>query len=358
MNLIVMNNEYMEIVNMEDTIPFISIAIASYNYARYLRRAIEMIKKSDFRDFEIVYCDDCSTDNSVEVINEIIKENDDLKIRLIKNQTNIGILQTKTRLIYECTGKYIMICDADDYMAERCLDKLVAVAKKTNADRIVSEVYDIVIDKNGREKILQKQDIPQHTSKWLWNLNHGCLYKREIFIKNSIELNFTPDDVCLTVYFSRFSKSVAWIRKPLYYWCVHEDSAGRTIRINGDSRKITEDFLHAINHISSVSRDVRIRDKQVLELLIIKLYYLQILHGLKKYGIKDKLSLYLELNRIMKSKYPEYLANKYIKSSAKMPLRKYAKRIILLCAFLEKIHLMKIGLIGYHNLGKVIYFDQ
>ena len=158
---------------MGENIPFISIAIASYNYSGYLRRAIEMIRKSDFQDFEIVYCDDCSTDNSVEVINEIIKENSDLKIRLIKNQTNIGILQTKTRLIYECTGKYVMICDADDYMAEHCLDKLAQIARQTDADRIVSEVFDIT-DENG--KILQKQDIPVVTSKWLWNLNHGCLY--------------------------------------------------------------------------------------------------------------------------------------------------------------------------------------
>ena len=339
---------------MGENIPFISIAIASYNYSGYLRRAIEMIRKSDFQDFEIVYCDDCSTDNSVEVINEIIKENSDLKIRLIKNQTNIGILQTKTRLIYECTGKYVMICDADDYMAEHCLDKLAQIARQTDADRIVSEVFDIT-DENG--KILQKQDIPVVTSKWLWNLNHGCLYKREIYIKNHIELDFIPDDVCLTLYFSQFSKSVAWIRKPLYCWCVHEDSAGR--KKNGSKQnKIIDDFAIVVKKIDSVAKKRNNKDKSRLELLIIKLYYLQLYHSLKKYGLKEKLIIYDDLNALIKSRQTNYLANYYLKHPSKMPLRRYAKLIILFSAFLEKTHLMQAGLLGYHLLSKVHYFDQ
>lgn len=343
---------------MGDNIPFISIAIASYNYSRYLRRAVEMIKKSYFRDFEIVYCDDCSTDNSVEVINEIINENADIKIRLIKNQTNLGILKTKTRLIYECTGKYIMICDADDYMAEHCLDRLAVVAKKTNADRIVSEVYDIEVREDGERKVIQKQDIPQNTSKWLWNLNHGCLYKREIFLNNHIELDFIPDDVCLTVYFSRFSKSVAWIRKPLYYWCVHEDSAGRKKDIKEQFNRLVNDFALAVDKIDSVAEKYTDINKEDLELLIVKLYYLQIYHGLKKYSLKDKYKAYEKLKVLMDNRKTGYLENYYIKHSGKMPLRKYAKIIVLFSSVMERFHLMKAGLLGYHLLSKVFYFDQ
>lgn len=338
--------------------PFISIAIASYNYANYLRKAVEMIKKSDFRDFEIVYCDDCSTDNSVEVIDSIIKENSDLNIRLIQNDTNQGILKTKTRLINACKGKYIIICDADDYMAEHCLDKLAAIAKKTDADRIVSEVYDIEVGENGERKIIQKQDIPKNTSKWLWNLNHGCLYKREIFINNHIELDFIPDDVCLTVYFSRYSRSVAWIRKPLYYWCVHEDSAGRKKAIKDNTYKLLDDFALAVAKIDEVAGKYTDINKEELELLLIKLYYLQIYHGLKKYSLKEKYGIYSKLKSLMDGRHTKYLENYYIKNPKKMPLRKYAKIIIMFSAFLERFHLMKAGLLGYHLLSKVIYFDQ
>ncbi|MBR4342547.1 MAG: glycosyltransferase [Lachnospiraceae bacterium] len=337
--------------------PLISIAIASYNYAKYLKKAITMIKKSEFRDFEIVYCDDCSTDDSVLVIREIIEENNDLSIRLIENEKNLGILATKTKLFYECKGKYIMLCDADDYMVEHCLDKLASVAIKTDADRIVSEVYDVVIDKNGKEKILQKQDIPLKTSKWLWNLNHGCLYKREIFVKNHIKLDFIPDDVCLTTYFSIYSKSVAWVRKPLYCWCVHEDSAGRKKeKIN--NYRLVNDFDLAVTKIDFISKKCTDIHKEELELLLIKLYYLQIFQGLKKCSLKDKYTVYSELKYLMDNRRSKYLENIYIKNPKKMPLRKYAKIIVLLSASLEKLHLMKAGLLGYHLLSKVIYFDQ
>jgi len=346
------------ILTHNEKIPFISIAIASYNYSKSLRKAIEMIKKSDFRDFEIVYCDDCSKDDSVEVINEIIKENPELKIRLVENSVNLGILRTKTRLIYECTGKYIMICDADDYMAEHCLDKLAAVALKTNADRIVSEVYDVVIDEKGRRKVLQKQDIPKYTSKWLWNLNHGCLYKREIFVQNQIMLDYVPDDVCLTVYFSQYSKSVAWLRRPLYYWCVHEDSAGRKKIQKAQSYIMVDDFKLMIDKIDSIAARYSQITKTDLELLLIKLYYLHIYHGLKKYSLKDKFTIYGMLKALMDTRQSKYLENHYIRSFRNMPLRRYAKIVILFSALLEKYHMMKIGLFGYHLLSKFIYFDQ
>jgi len=337
-----------------NNIPFISILIASYNYAEHLKKAIAMIRKSDFKDFEIVYCDDCSSDNSVEIIREIINENKDLQIRLIQNKSNMGILKTKTKLINECSGKYFMICDADDYIAEHCLDKLAAVAKKTDADRIVSEVYDI--DENGR--IVQKQDIPRITSKWLWNLNHGCLYKRSVFVDNEIILDFIPDDVCLTTYFSQYSKSVAWLRKPLYYWCIHNDSAGRNIAKTQHKDKVIEDFRETLEKIDSVSQKLNSSDIQQVQLLEIKLYYLQIFHALKDYSFSEKKLMYRKLKNIMKSHNGEYLNNYYIKNPGKMPLRKYAKYIILFSAFLEKFHLMEIGLFGYHMVSKVIRFDQ
>ncbi|MCR5767409.1 MAG: glycosyltransferase [Lachnospiraceae bacterium] len=341
----------------DNTAPFITIAIPSYNYSSYLKRAFEMIKQQEFQDFEILYCDDCSDDDSVEVIKEIITENPDMQIRMIENPENLGILKTKTRLMYESTGKYIMFCDADDYMSEDCLKKLSNVAVKTNADRIVSEVYDIRVLKNGKTKILQKQNIPKITSKWLWNLNHGCLYKREVFISNNIMLDFVPDDVCLTLYFSRHSKKTAWIRRPLYYWCVHDDSAGRKAQPR-DKQKLLSEFQNAVIKIDQFYNNMDYDTSQQLELLIIKLYYLNIFHSLRTFSLNEKLETYYELKRILKQYHKNYLENVYIRHPSKMPLRNYAKYIIIACAIVEKVHFMKAFLAGYHLLNNFVYFDQ
>ena len=53
-------------------VPYITIGIASYNYGKYLRRAFEAIKRQKFRNFEVLYCDDGSTDESVTIIQSFI----------------------------------------------------------------------------------------------------------------------------------------------------------------------------------------------------------------------------------------------------------------------------------------------
>lgn len=348
--------------------PLISIAIPSYNYSKYLNRAFEVFRKSSFRDFEVVYCDDCSSDDSVEVIKKLIKDNPDMRISLYQNENNIGILKTKTRLFHLCTGKYVMLCDADDYLTDNCLATLAKIAIKTDADRIVSEARDI--DEEGRT--VQIQDIPEITSKWLWNMNHGCLYKRSVFIDNGITLDFIPDDVCLTAKFSCFSRSVAWIRRPLYNWVIHQDSAGRNQKSASNARRIVDDFRTAVKSLSDISKTRNEKDRAEIELLIVKLYYLQLFHVLKDYSMSAKLKTYSKLRAVMNKYCPEYLNNRFIrrgflgtllKSIAgdkrdDIPLRNYARYIILFSAFLERVHLMKPALMGYHVVSRFVKFDQ
>ena len=82
---------------MEKT-PFLTIGIASFNYGKYLTKAFEQIKKQNFNDFELLYCDDGSTDDSIDIIETIIRENPEMNIRLIKGE-NEGLLANRNRII-------------------------------------------------------------------------------------------------------------------------------------------------------------------------------------------------------------------------------------------------------------------
>lgn len=333
--------------------PLISIAIASYNYEPYLMRTFEAIKNQKFDDIEIVYCDDCSQDNSVEVIKKIIFDHQHMNIRLVQNDTNLGILATKTKLLYECTGQYIMLCDADDWMTEDCLVTLAEAVKKNYPDRIIAEVYDI----NQKGDIIQIQDIPKNASKWLWNLHHGCLYKRDILISNQIEIIGKPDDVYLTTKINPFCSNVEWIRKPLYYWYVHEDSAGRKLDTNIQKENVNIEFENAIKFIDDTN--VQQQELEYLEFLILKIYFLTIYHTLRDASLHDKWMIYKTLNQTIKKYHPNYWNNSILKLHVEdAPLRRYSFRIIKFSVFVEKLHLMRPALLGYHILSKFIYFDQ
>lgn len=337
--------------------PFISICIASYNYAQYLKRGFDAIKRQKFKEFEIIYIDDCSQDNSREIIAGFIKENPDMRIRYYQNNQNMGLLYTKTQLIYKAQGKYIMLCDADDWMAKKCLEKLAHAAQNDNSDRIISEVCNI--DANG--KILQIQDFGKNPTKWLWNIHHGCLYKRELLVQNHIEIEGVPDDVYLTTQINRYSTKISWIHEPLYYWLVHPDSEGR--KNETDINVITEHFKQTIHYIDETIHEASHGNgpgetSSLLELLLMKVYYLQLFHTMRYYPLPKKISGYRTLQHMMKKAHPHYLKNPCLRMGKRMPVREYARKIIVCCVALERLHLMLLGIMGYHVISKFIYFDQ
>lgn len=331
---------------------FISICIASYNYARYLSKGFEAIKRQNYSDYEVIYIDDASVDNSVELINNFIKNNPSMQISLIVHTENKGLLKTKTELLTLAKGKYIMLCDADDWMAPDCLELLAARAMQSNADRIITQIYDV----NEKNKIIQIQDFAYKPSKWLWNIHHGCLYKREIIEKNRLKILFYPDDVYFTTLFNYYSIKIEWVSKPLYYWLVHKDSAGRS---QYDCEKVIRQFEQIMIFLNKMVKKVTCKnDKKDIELLQVKIYYLQLFHELKPFSVKTKLNTYYKIKKKMGVLYPLYLENDYLKYKGYCPARNYAMCIMRLGRLLEKIHLMWFALIVYHFLCLFIEFDQ
>lgn len=333
--------------------PFISVAIASYNYAQYLQRGFEAIRRQKYKNFEVVYLDDASTDDSVSYIHNIIDQNPDMSIRIVENDENRGILYSKTRLFRECRGEYVMLCDADDWMADDCLEKLAKAAEDSGADRVVSEV--INIGDNG--KIIQTQKLPEKPSEWLWNIHHGCLYRRNIILEHGITIDYEPDDVYLITMFNLHCKKTAWIHEPLYYWYVHTDSSGRSTAKN-DIAQMTEKFEDMLKYVSyAIDRCDNEESKRFLEILAMKLYYLQIFHSMRYYSLCDMFRGYSSLRGVMEKYFDGYLVSKYNQLSKKY-LRAYAYYIIKISRIIERLHLMKPALIGYRILNSIIYIDQ
>lgn len=102
--------------------PKVSVIIATYNCEKYIKECIESILSQTFKDLEIIICDDASTDNTSEVLNEY---SDDSRIRIIRNEKNMFAATARNRCIKIAKGKYVAIQDADDYSALDRLEKQV-----------------------------------------------------------------------------------------------------------------------------------------------------------------------------------------------------------------------------------------
>lgn len=93
----------------------VSINCITYNHEKYIAEAIEgfLMQKTDF-DFEILIGEDCSTDKTRKIVQEYVKKYPD-KIKLVCSESNVGFKENAKRLHENSRGKYIAICEGDDY---------------------------------------------------------------------------------------------------------------------------------------------------------------------------------------------------------------------------------------------------
>lgn len=128
--------------------PFFSICIPNYNYAHYLKETVDSVLCQDFDDFEIIIIDNCSTDNSWEIIQSF----SDPRIKKYRNNYNIGFAPNLQVAISKASGEFINLLSADDKMKLGTLKKYYEVINqetdKTNLFLLSDIAY---IDKNSAE---------------------------------------------------------------------------------------------------------------------------------------------------------------------------------------------------------------
>ena len=93
----------------------VSIFVLTYNQEKFISQTINSLlnQKTDF-PFNIVVGDDCSSDKTLQIL-EDFKSNYPTSIKLIKSKKNSGLIKNYIKTIEQCDGKYIAICDGDDY---------------------------------------------------------------------------------------------------------------------------------------------------------------------------------------------------------------------------------------------------
>ena len=117
----------------------ISIISSIYNKQNDILRFLRSIQNQNFEQIEIILIDDFSQDNTINIIENLQKE--DGRIRLLKNRNNKGTLISRNEGILISKGKYLVIPDGDDILSENLLNKCFLIAEKYNYDMIRFNTY-------------------------------------------------------------------------------------------------------------------------------------------------------------------------------------------------------------------------
>lgn len=155
--------------------PFVSVFMMAYNHEKYISEAIEgvLMQNTNF-DFDIVIGEDCSTDNTRQIILDYQRKYPG-KFKLLLHKENIGAMANQMAVLQACTGKYIAICEGDDYWTDPLkLQKQVDFLEDNNGFAICFTNSLIKNEKNGQFIIAKKN---------IWDVAET----KELLTHNSLE---------------------------------------------------------------------------------------------------------------------------------------------------------------------------
>jgi glycosyltransferase involved in cell wall biosynthesis len=113
----------------------ISVALTTYNGQKYIMEQLQSICNQSIKPDEIIIYDDCSNDNTIEIITNFILNNN-INIKLYINQNNIGFTQNFAKAIASCNGDLIFIADQDDVWFNNKIEKILTISEQ-NIDKLV-----------------------------------------------------------------------------------------------------------------------------------------------------------------------------------------------------------------------------
>ncbi|WP_162087603.1 glycosyltransferase family 2 protein [Chryseobacterium aquaeductus] len=222
-----------------------SILIANYNNGKFFRNCYDSIISQSYDNWEAIILDDASTDDSLEVIENII--GDDNRFKIYKNDHNSGVGITKSKLIQLVDGEICGFVDPDDAITENALQSAITIFKKNKKVVLTYSKY-VQCDEN-----LSHLDIPKNSMQvpngdaYFFNcpvhIVHFVCFRKEIYDKTekmNSEMKIAEDQ---DLYLKMYEKGkVKFINEPNYLYRTHSGGISQ----NDNRPKSREYFAQVI----------------------------------------------------------------------------------------------------------------
>ncbi len=210
-------------------IPEISIITCNYNHAKWIERCIRSVQNQinyDKKLIEHIIVDDCSSDNSIDIISKYKR-----KIILIKNNENLGLPSSINKAIEFSKGRYIMRLDSDDYLS-RVFVQIHTLFLEMNRDLdAVSSDYVLV---NDNENIIKRKFSKNNF------IACGIVFRREVLFDLGL---YNPDFKYREGHelMKRFNKNkfkMGYSNFPLYKYRKHDKNRSDDLIIQEFDKKL------------------------------------------------------------------------------------------------------------------------
>ncbi len=245
--------------------PKVSIIIPSYNHAKFLKDRLESIQSQTFTDWELIIIEDCSLDESVEILENFANSNKDKVKHFIKNNTNSGSGYTSWEKGIELVkSEYIWIAETDDFSAPTFLEEQIQLLDKTKA--VLSFCASKYVDVDGNYLYSSiKRTEPLHVLQGSYKVFESEIFMNEMpfetYITNGSSVVFRKPKVQIPHEIFNYKQSsdqflwsyliknntFTFINKELNYFRRHLDST--TVRLgNSDLKNLYLEKIEYMNY--------------------------------------------------------------------------------------------------------------
>lgn len=242
--------------------PKVSIVVPIYNVAQYIKKCAHSLFAQSFEDIEYIFVDDCSPDNSIELLNQVLLSYPHRKysVHIFTHEHNQGLVATRQTGVSHAKGKYIICLDSDDWINTDMIQLLYGEAEKGDYDIVYCNYAEY---RNGKYKDV-KNIVCQSSNLYIENILHGNLgaylwnklVKREIYHKAFFNKGYDMwEDLQMSVQLFYYAHNIRFLdSKPLYYYnlenAVSISSSKSMKKLNG--------MIHNISFIESFLKEKNI----------------------------------------------------------------------------------------------------
>lgn len=289
----------------------VSVAIATYNGAKYLSEQLESIAKQTVLPNEIIISDDCSTDNTKEIVESFVKSST-IPVQFLTHPVNVGIINNFFNAFNHCTGDYIFYCDQDDVWMSDKVEQCLRCFQHSNQIKLVIHQNNIVDENLNDQNIIQPHISQSHTVKSpiyrdsVWGFGHQMVFHRSIlpmltYLKDLKETNLSQVATCFDfsiIVAAGATGDIYLLKKPLVFFRRHSNSttkagkANEGVFVKAENKNILNNL-----YVGEIEALIALTDSPAFQ----KLIPVQS-HSLYKAMLSDKLIQYKKITQLYTGK--------------------------------------------------------
>lgn len=209
----------------------VTVVVISYNQARYIEENLDSILAQTYPNIELIVADDASQDNSVEVFEKWLKDNDYTAAFKNYHQVNTGLATMLNECIEKANGKYLKLIAADDFLHPESLQKCVAALENAgdNCGMVFTDTFAIDDEGNFLSDITNYENFNSHDLENLHSrlLEGNCIAALTVLMRTEAvrTTGFYSPEYLVEDYFRWLKISekyqLAFVREKLAYYRMH-----------------------------------------------------------------------------------------------------------------------------------------